>query len=200
MSRFYLKSQSWLALSLLFFISLFVISPTAKADTGFWEALQAGGKVVLLRHAAIDKTGSPFVLDESCFEERNLNALGEQQAKWLAQQFAKHQIQVDEVRTSPHCRTRQTAELAFPDKEVKVDSLLRLTKAISADQATKNLAATRELIAGWQGAGNLILVTHRPNIGELAYERVEPAGMVVIEMLDTQSAHILEKLTAPVEF
>lgn len=201
MSRVPQKLRSLLVLTVGLFAAFVMSLQTVKADdAGFWEAMQEGGKVVLLRHAAIDKTGSPFVLDETCFEERVLNDLGKQQSKWLAEQFHKYAVVVDEVRTSPHCRTQQTANLAFPNHKVKVDPMFRLTKAISSEKAQANLQATRELIANWNGEGNLILVTHRPNIGELAYERIEPAGMVMIEMLDVQSSAILERLAAPTNF
>lgn len=154
----------------------------AEEHQAFWQALKEGGKVVLVRHAEIDRSfGDSFLLDESCFSEKNLNDLGKQQAKAIQAQFEVHKIKIHQVLSSPHCRTKETAQLAFG--EFTVEPLLRLTKALTVEQATANIAKTKTLIADYQGEGNLILVTHRPNIGELAFIRVEPAEMVILQPL-----------------
>lgn len=168
------------------FIGLLSLSlfSTAQAEEPavFWNALKEGGKVVLVRHAEIDRTfGDSFLLDDSCFSEKNLNEFGRKQAQAIRSQFAKHKININKVLVSPHCRTKETAELAFGT--YSVEPILRLTKALTVEQANANIAKTKELIGGYNGKGNLILVTHRPNIGELALIRVEPSEMVVLQPL-----------------
>lgn len=170
--------------NLFLLVISFGLFPLAHAQEHqtFWQALKEGGKVVLVRHAEIDRSfGDSFLLDESCFSEKNLNDLGKKQAKAIQAQFAAQNIKIHQVLSSPHCRTKETARLAFG--EFKVEPLLRLTKALTVEQATANIAKTKTLIADYQGEGNLILVTHRPNIGELALIRVEPAEMVVLQPL-----------------
>ncbi|MDX1352361.1 MAG: histidine phosphatase family protein [Thiomicrorhabdus sp.] len=169
---------------LLVALFTFLITPVVQAEdaTAFWQALKEGGKVVLVRHAEVDSSmGDSFLLDDSCFSEKNLNDFGRQQAKEIHKQFVQHKIQIDKVLASPHCRTKETAELAFG--EFTVTPVLRLTKALTPEQANDNIAKTKKLIADFTKQGNLILVTHRPNIGEIVSIRVEPSEMVVIEPL-----------------
>ena len=173
--------------SVIGFISLFMVSvvqaqESADHNEKFWQALQEGGKVILMRHADIDRSmGSSFILDSSCFEERNLTDLGRKQAKAVNKQFTQHHIKIDQVLASPHCRTKETAKLAFG--YYKVEPLLRLTKALTVDKANENMLKVKEMIGNYTGLGNLVLVTHRPNVGELALIRVAPAELVVLQPL-----------------
>lgn len=181
--------------SFLLVLSFMLLQTSAWADEAaeFWQELKAGGKVVLIRHAEIDRSmGDSFLLDESCFSEKNLNELGQQQAKQIGQAFSKHAINIYKVYASPHCRTKDTAQLAF--ENFTINPILRLTKALNADKAEENLAKTRSLIGSFQQEGILILVTHRPNIGELAHIRVEPAEMVLIEPLGDDEYDIIGRL------
>lgn len=172
----------WRLTIITFGLLLFHFNAWADDKTAFWQALKAGGKVVLIRHAEIDRSfGDSFLLDDSCFSEKNLNALGRQQAKNIGQAFREHGIKIHKVYASPHCRTKDTAELAFGD--IIIQPVLRLTKALTIDKAEANLAETRTMIGSHQAPGNLILVTHRPNIGELAHIRVDTAEMVVLDPL-----------------
>ena len=160
---------------------LFAATQQAFASE-FWQALQAGGKVVLVQHAKLnDEVGDPFFLDPSCFIERNLSDEGKQQAQRIGQAFREHQVAIEAVWASPHCRTKDTAELAFGQVEVK--PVLRLIRALSEEQAKHNIAELKQLIGNYQGQGNLVLVTHRPKIGELIHQRVQPGYVAVIEPL-----------------
>jgi len=169
-----------LALSLVFYLPMALAENSSENE--LWAVLQAGGKVVLVRHAEIDRSfGDSFLLDESCFSEKNLNDEGRAQAKTINQQFTAKNIPIERVLASPHCRTKETAEVAFGEHQV--EPLLRLTKALTTEQANENLKQVRQMMGNYQGKDNLILVTHRPNIGELALIRVEPAEMVVLQPL-----------------
>ena len=164
------------------FAALFSHQTQADENNVFWQALQSGGKVVLMQHAKLDdQVGDPFSLDPSCFIERNLSDEGRQQAQAIGQAFRDHQIKIDNVWASPHCRTKDTAQLAFGQYEIKPE--LRLIRALPEDQANQNMANIKRLIADYTGDGNLILVTHRPNIGELIHQRVQPGYVAVIEPL-----------------
>ena len=157
-------------------------SEQTKQAEIFWQQLKQGGKVVLLRHAQVDKEfASPFTLDESCFSERNLNETGKQQAASIKQAFQKNNVTIEKVLSSPYCRTKETTELAFGS--YKVEPNLHLTKAIPADQAALKIEQTRELIGNYQASSdsaNLVLVTHRPNILDLTNVNTQPADMVLL--------------------
>ena len=171
-----------LVISLIFSVFFNLAHASDDSDAEFWQALQSGGKVVLVQHAKLDEAvGDPFSLDPSCFIERNLSAEGQHQAKAIGQAFRDHNINIDAVWASPHCRTKDTAELAFGTFEIK--PVLRLIRALSEEQAKQNIAELKQLIGNYQGQGNLVLVTHRPNIGELIHQRVQPGYVAVVEPL-----------------
>ena len=182
--------------ALLAVMSLTLIQvATVHADNQelFWNALKEGGKVVLIRHAEIDRSfGDSFLLDESCFSEKNLNEVGKTQAKNIAKGFKIHAVKVHQVFTSPYCRTKETAKLAF--EEFSVNPILRLTKALTEEKANTNIDETRALISSYNNQGNLVLVTHRPNIGELVHIRVEPAEMIVIQPLGDGLYDVITRL------
>ena len=169
--------SAWLLVSSLLF------SSSIKAeDRLFWQALAQGGKVVLIQHALLDEAvGDPFSLDPSCFIERNLSEAGREQARSIGEAFRQQGIKIEAVWASPHCRTKDTAELAFGEFEVKAE--LRLIRALTEEQANANLRWSRQLIGNFNAEGNLILVTHRPNIGELIHQRVRPGTVAVVEPL-----------------
>lgn len=160
----------------------FLFSSASLANADFWSALQEGGKVVLMQHAKLDDAvGDPFSLDPSCFIERNLSDEGRQQAQAIGQAFKEYQVPIAKVWASPHCRTKDTAELAFGDYEVQ--PLLRLIRALTEEQARDNLRQLAQLIGDYKGEGNWIMVTHRPNIGELIHQRVQPGYVAVLQPL-----------------
>ncbi|MBE0492874.1 MAG: histidine phosphatase family protein [Thiomicrospira sp.] len=170
---------SLFALCLVFLTSL---NNAQAEDEEFWAALQQGGKVVLVQHAKLDEdVGDPFSLDPSCFIERNLSDEGRTQAQVIGHTFRHYQVPIEAVYASPHCRTKDTAQLAFGQYEIKPE--LRLIRALPEDQANQNMANIKRLIGNYMGAANLILVTHRPNIGELIHQRVQPGYVAVIEPL-----------------
>lgn len=162
--------------------SLLLAAGVKAEDAAFWPALAQGGKVVLIQHALLDEAvGDPFSLDPSCFIERNLSEAGREQAKAIGEAFRHQGIKIEAVWASPHCRTKDTAELAFGAFEVKAE--LRLIRALTEEQANANLRWSRQLIGDFNAEGNLILVTHRPNIGELIHQRVRPGTVAVVEPL-----------------
>lgn len=172
----------------------------AASDQTFWENLATGHKILLVRHANVadDGFGSPFILDDSCFSERNLSDFGREQARWINQQLKAHQIHLQAVMSSPHCRTKETAELlANGLQAVTINPVLRLTKAVTPALAEQNIAATRALMRDFQGKGILVLVTHRPNIGELIYHTLEPAEMAVVEPFEGDTFDVIARLKVP---
>lgn len=72
---------------------------------------------------------------------------------------------MDTVWSSQWCRTRDTADLAFPGKRVDQPVFnLFFNEATMASQRTQ---AAQRLLAAWRGPGVLVVVTHQVNITEL---------------------------------
>lgn len=154
----------------------------ARADDTLWARLAEGGKVVLMRHASVVEgrnSGNSLLRDPSCKGERNLSDQGRQEAKAIGEQFRVHNIPIEAVRHSPYCRTAETAKLAFGrGSEAAYLSLLEVlgTEAAAAQTATLN-----QVIGSYAGKGNLILVTHEPNINAVSFEMMKPADFVVLQ-------------------
>ena len=83
------------------------------------ERLRAGGVVLALRHALAPGTFDPpgFRLDD-CSTQRNLDDTGRAQARRLGAALRAAALVPAAVRTSPWCRCRDTAALAFGRAEV----------------------------------------------------------------------------------
>src|SRR5206468_1235478 len=87
----------------------------ARGDETLWTLLRDGGHVILLRHAATDRTfGDPpgFRLDD-CSTQRNLIDEGRAQAKRLGAALRARAVPVGRVLSSQWCRCLETARLAF---------------------------------------------------------------------------------------
>jgi phosphohistidine phosphatase SixA len=127
-----------------------------------WRVVRPG-TVVLLRHALAPGNGDPpgFRLDD-CSTQRHLSDEGRAQAKYIGQAFNKHRIDVGQVWSSQWCRTRETADLAFPGQ--RVDQPAFNSFFGTPDAAPEQTRAAQQLLAAWRGPGVLVVVTHQVNI------------------------------------
>lgn len=83
-----------------------------------WSSLTPG-TVVLFRHALAPGGGDPagFKLND-CASQRNLSADGRAQAMRMGDAFQRRGVEVSAVWSSQWCRTRDTADLAFPARRI----------------------------------------------------------------------------------
>ena len=138
----------------------------ARQPDKSWAALLEGGHVALIRHANAPPGygGDPpgFRIDD-CSTQRNLDAVGREQARVLGDAFRRQGVRVDRVLSSPWCRCVDTARLMDVGP---VDT----TWALVPDQAgtpPARLSELRAIVAGWRGPGTLVLVTHALTIRAL---------------------------------
>ena len=111
--RMYFNFRRHLCAMLMLIIAM---PGSVAASDDLWRALGAGGKVILMRHAPVERgpeSGSSLLRDPSCRGERNLSSQGKRDAGVLGSRFRKHQIPVSKVMHSPFCRTTATAQIAF---------------------------------------------------------------------------------------
>lgn len=93
-------------------------------DRPLLAALRAGGLVLACRHAITeDDVNDQSSTDRS--QQRNLSQEGRNQSIAIGRAVRKAGIGIGPVLSSPMYRTRETAELAFGDSAVEVNSLLR---------------------------------------------------------------------------
>ncbi len=164
-------------------LSLVVFFPRgADASEDLWAALGEGGKVVLMRHAPVETgvdAGSPLARDPSCRRERKLSVQGKRQAQEIGRRFAQHQAPVSRALHSPFCRTTETAQLAFG--EARPVDYLSLLEILEPDEAERQTLELSQVIGSYSGSGNLVLVTHEPNISAVSFELLNHLDILIIE-------------------
>lgn len=169
--------------------ALLAAAPLPAQERPAWGALGADG-IVLFRHAESPGTGDPpaFRLGD-CSTQRNLSERGRAQARALGEAFRTRRIAVGAVLTSQWCRTRETAELAFPGQVRDAPAFNSFFRE-DAEQARRQTEAARAALAGWRGPAVLVVVTHQVNItaltdvfpasGEGVVVRVRPDGSLAV--------------------
>lgn len=163
---------------------LFTIWSQVAFAQNNWLALQ-NGSIVLLRHALAPGTGDPanFRLDD-CSTQRNLSDEGRAQARQIGEQFRARNIRVTKVLTSQWCRTRETAQLAFPglvQDEPAFNSFFS-DRSTEAEQTR----AARQILSQWLWPGVLVVVTHQVNITALTGVVPQSGEGVVVRMRGTE--------------
>ena len=158
--------------------------------------LRRGKAVLLMRHAATEPgLGDPrgYRLDD-CSTQRNLSDAGRGEARRVGERLARERIRIDRVYSSPWCRCRETAKLAFGRSEdwEALSSVFDFPEreADYSDRVRKRIAAYDRRAA----QGNLVMVTHNVNIAALTRESVAPAEIVVVEAQGCCGLRILGRL------
>lgn len=151
----------------------------ASADERLWSLLQSGGQVVLMRHALTTPgVGDPpgMRLDD-CATQRNLADEGRRDARAVGAAFKARKVPVDRLLASPWCRCIETAELAFGKPELS-EALGNLFGR--PENQAGQVQAMRQLVSGYRGSGNLVLVSHGSTIAALTGVSPGMAEMVVV--------------------
>jgi phosphohistidine phosphatase SixA len=150
-------------------------SPTA-GDGALADALKRGGVVLVMRHAETENTTDRVEVIGDCTTQRNLSQEGREQARQIGRDIKALGVPVDEVLTSPLCRTKDTADLAFGDSTTRRFLLSAGEEATPADERRiRKLDATASPPAG----SATVLVTHSGNIGG-AYDLSVLEGEIVV--------------------
>jgi phosphohistidine phosphatase SixA len=155
-------------------------------------ALRQGGLVVFLRHAASTNGETHVVLDD-CTTQDGLTAGGRAQAEAIATAVRRQRIPIGAVRSSPYCRSADTARLAFGHLLLD-DDLLPLRGSHAGEQ----VAAVRRLLGTPPLPGrNTILVGHADIIDKLTgIELTEGEALVVRPAAGGGSFSLLGRLRA----
>ena len=130
-------------------------------------AIQDGGKVIYLRHAATNQNEIDTGRLGDRAGQRNLSPAGIQQARELGRAFRTLLIPLDDILASPVFRARDTAELAFsPDR-------ITVTMDLVADEY-----AGGQLRAMLDATGRLLRTPPRPGTNRLLIGHRTPLEMV----------------------
>lgn len=156
-----------------------------------WDRVEPG-TVVLFRHALAPGGGDPpnHTIDD-CSTQRNLGDEGRMQARRIGAAFRSRRIVVGAVWTSQWCRTRDTADLAFPGRRMDQPAFNSFFNDTAVAGVQSGLA--RQLLASWRGPGVLVVVTHQVNITELTGV-VPGSGEGVVIQLSDQGLRVLGRV------
>jgi phosphohistidine phosphatase SixA len=149
------------------------------------DDLRQGGYVIFLRHAKTDwsqKDIEPFDFTR-CSGQRNLSEEGRAQAAKIGEAYRSLGIPVAEVISSPFCRCKDTAELAFGSYEVEVDlQHVPYREDREGRRKMKYLYdSLDEMLARVPLPGqNTVLVGHSPNLIRRVDIRHLPEGNTVV--------------------
>lgn len=160
--------------------------PSAQAaDSPLGAQLRRGGVVLVIRHAATDfsKPDRDPVDLKDCRTQRNLSAEGRRDARRIGQGARRLQLRIGAVLSSPFCRTRATARLAFGRATVSP----ALLNTITADHDAawrRQIRAARRLLGAKLAAGRVtVLVTHGSVVGDATGHTLEEGETLVFRPL-----------------
>jgi phosphohistidine phosphatase SixA len=143
----------------------------SQATEAAWARVATGGYTILLRHARTAGPGDPPGFDiADCATQNNLSDRGRQQASRIGARFAARAVAITRVYHSAWCRAAETASLAFGSTARET---LEALNDLAADDAIAGAPEdVRDLVNGFRGPGNQVLITHPSVI--LALVDVEP--------------------------
>ena len=173
------------------------VSVPAWADDMLWKRLETESNLVVLMRHTQPGGGNPLTWDESgnCKGESMLTASGEMHAKRIGAAFASRGVKPRAI-SSPMCRCRDTARIAFGGAPVTDEDLREVA---SADASRMKLfeRKAQSLIASYRGAVPLVLVSHRPNIDQLTMELLDEGELLVGRANANGEIDVLGKIKVP---
>lgn len=159
------------------------LAPHASGDERkLFSELRNGGLVVLMRHTSTeggagDQPG--FTLDD-CSTQRNLSQRGRDEAVRIGERFRRERVPISRVYSSPWCRCRDTATLAFGAAEDWEPLSSFFEHPHREPQLSEHV---RKRIGGYSSRrpkGIVVMVTHNVNIAALTRHSVAPGGIIVV--------------------
>jgi phosphohistidine phosphatase SixA len=173
-------------IAFLIFSLIFTLSPQTSFanELAIWDKLQGTapkGYVLLLRHSLAPGAGDPENFDlRDCSTQRNLSALGRQDAKDVGTWLERRQIKIARVESSRWCRAKETATLLNLGKvrlNRNLDSLFQEADALNHPQTIK---VRKQIVDHRNKTGILILVGHFVNIAAITNVGVDSGEGVLV--------------------
>ena len=179
------------------FVLIGALALPAWADDALWKRLETESNLVVLMRHTQPAGGNPLTWDESgsCKGESMLTAGGKAHAKRIGEAFASHGIK-PKVMSSPMCRCRDTARIAFGG-DLLTDENLREVASADSDRVKRFERKAQSLIAGNRGAVPVVLVNHRPNIDLLTMELIDEGDLLVGRANANGEIDVLGKIRVP---
>jgi phosphohistidine phosphatase SixA len=168
----------------------------AAADPQLARAMQRGGLVLVLRHAATDFSKpdqDPVVLSD-CRTQRNLNAQGRADSRTIGRAVRRLRLSIGKVFASPFCRTKETARLAFGRFTVS-RAILNTIVADHDASWRAQIRAARKLLGTKPASGTLtVLVTHGSVVDDTTGHTLEEGETLVFRPLGSSRFRLLGRI------
>ena len=153
-------------------------------ELAIWDKLKGTapkGYVLLLRHSLAPGVGDPENFDlRDCSTQRNLSAVGRQDAQDVGRWLARREIKIARVESSRWCRAKETANLLNLGKvrlNRNLDSLFEEADALNHPQTIK---VRKQIVDHRNKTGMLILVGHFVNIAAITNVGVDSGEGVLV--------------------
>ena len=185
-----MQLKSYLAASL----GLLLIAAVVAADEGLADQVNAGGRVLMIRHAYAPGSGDPdnFQIGD-CATQRNLNDAGREQARRIGEWLRAQGITAARVYSSQWCRCRETADLIGLGPVAALPALNSFYER--PRDREPNLAALRDFFARQPANGPLVvLVTHYVTIVGITGEAVSSGEGVLLRLQGSRSVEVIRRL------
>jgi phosphohistidine phosphatase SixA len=140
-----------------------VVAAQPPTSSALVESLQAGGHVLVMRHASSPREVPPVPNPDNVPPERQLDEKGRATAAAMGAALRRLRIPIGEVLTSPTYRARETARLArFPNPRSVTELGEMAGSMLPASKAQTEWLLKK--VKEFPRATNTVLVTHVPNI------------------------------------
>lgn len=159
------------------------ISSKIETPSALIESLKLGGYIIYMRHgitirksAQRNKEAIDFT---KCGTQRNLSLAGITQLAKIGQAIKALNIPIDSVKSSPYCRTKDTASTVFGTFEV--DNNLRFSIAMdNKESAMLGQYLLEAMLATDSAHANAVFVGHTANLKDGLGVWPQPEGVMVI--------------------
>jgi broad specificity phosphatase PhoE len=158
--------------------------------------MQRGGLVLVLRHAATDfsKPDQDPVDLADCRTQRNLSAQGRAAALAIGSGVRRLKLRFGAVLSSPFCRTKDTAQLAF-GRFILSPALLNTIVAEHDARWRRQIRAAQRLLGTRPAPGTLtVLVTHGSVVGDTTGHTLEEGETLVFRPLGSSRSRLLGRI------
>ena len=149
-----------------------------------------------MRHGATEgNAGDPpeFRLGD-CATQRNLSEAGRDEARRVGARLKAERVPIAQVLTSPWCRCRETAMLAFGQAE----DWAPLSSTFDMPEQERDFTErVKKRIAGYERTpppSHVVMVTHNVNIAALSRQSVAPGEIVVMRSQGCCDTRMVERL------
>lgn len=173
------------------------MTSAVTADSLLWQRLkQDPNMVVLMRNAESggNRDGTNMLTwDPSghCDGESTLTTAGKAHAAKIGAAFAERGIKPTVI-SSPMCRCRETAQIAFGSYSTDPD--LRQSAIGDASRQDAFHAKVATLLGQHRGETPVVLVNHRPNIDAMTMELIDIGDLLVGTISDTGEVEVLGRI------